>query len=223
MENKVKVAILEAQQSIIDGYSYRLGNAPQIEIVGAASFGAQLEPLLAENSADVLLLDVHITTAPDDPRPYPIVRAIARLHKTYPALAILLVSMYTDGALINSAMKAGARGYILKEDRSTIQDLATAVQMVANGGVYFSRRAYELSLRSYSDDARDILTRKQRRLLSFCATHPEHSLDKVAQRFGVKPSTARNLLCMAYSRLGVHNRASAVAKAERLGLVRAAE
>ncbi len=223
MENKVRVAILEAQQSIIDGYTYRLGNAPQIAIVGAASFGAQLEPLLAENSVDLLLLDMHVTTAPDDPSPYPIVRTIARLHKTYPALAILLVSMYTDGALINSAMKAGARGYILKEDHSTIQELATAVQMVANGGVYFSRRAYELSLRSQSDDARDILTPKQRQLLSFCATHPEYSVDRIAKRLGVKPSTARNLLCMVYSRLGVHNRASAVAKAGRLGLVRTAE
>ncbi len=223
MENKVRVAILEAQQSIIDGYSYRLGNAPQIEIVGVASFGAQLEPLLAENCADVLLLDMQITTAPDDPSPYSIARAIARLHKTYPALAILLVSMYTDGALINSAMKAGACGYIFKEDRSTIQELATAVQMVANGGVYFSRRAYELSMRSQSDEASDILTPKQRQLLSFCAAHPGYSVDKVAQRFAVKPSTARNLLCIVYSRLGVHNRASAIAKAGRLGLIRAAE
>lgn len=223
MENKVRVAILEAQQSIIDGYSYRLGNAPQIEIVGTASFGAQLEPLLAGNSVDVLLLEMHIPTAPDDPRPFSIVRAIARFHKTYPALAILLVSMYTDGALINSAMKAGARGYILKEDRSTIQELATAVQMVANGGVYFSRRAYELALRSQPNDARNILTPKQRQLLSHCAAHPEHSLDDVAKHSGVKPSTARNLLSMAYSRLGVHNRASAIAKAERLGLVKAAE
>ncbi len=66
---KIRVAILDDNQSIIDGYLYRLNPAPEIEVVGVAYFGVELESLLAEHPADVVLLDVYVPVAPDNPNP----------------------------------------------------------------------------------------------------------------------------------------------------------
>jgi len=67
-ESKLKVAILDDHQSTLDGYSLRLGQSPQFEIVGVAVFGAELEPVLAASPVNVLLLDVHVPTSPDNAR-----------------------------------------------------------------------------------------------------------------------------------------------------------
>src|SRR6185436_21195449 len=76
MPKKIKVAILDDHQSIIDGYLYRLKESPKIEVTGTLSFGSELEPWLAEHPADVMVLDVNVPAAPDNPNPYPILHVI---------------------------------------------------------------------------------------------------------------------------------------------------
>ena len=60
---KVRVAILDDHQSIIDGYIYRLSSTPEIEVVATANYGEELEPVLAKYPADVLLLDLSVRTS----------------------------------------------------------------------------------------------------------------------------------------------------------------
>lgn len=218
MSSKIRVAILDDHQSIIDGYLHRLGAAPEIEVVATASFGEELEPMLARRPTDVLLLDVQVPTAPDNPNSYPILHLIPRLLQTHPDLAILVISVHSTRALIRAVMEAGASGYVLKDDQATIRELDAVVRTVASGGIHLSKLAHELLLKRQPDEG-DVLTQRQREALSLCAAYPDLPTTELAVRMGVTNSTVRNLLSGAYLRLGVHTRAAAIARARQLGLI----
>ncbi|MFN8494532.1 MAG: response regulator transcription factor [Caldilineaceae bacterium] len=217
MQPKIKVAILDDHQSVIDGYLHRLANTPGVVVVATAAFGHELEPLLATHAVDVLLLDVGVPMAADDPNPYPVLYIIPHLLECYPALHVLVISMHNRRALIKAVMEAGASGYILKDDRETIRDLGAVIQTVANGGVHFSQQALRQFLQNSSESAE--LTTRQVEVLSLCAAYPDASTAELAHRLRIANSTLRNLMAGAYTKLGVHNRTAAIVKAKHLGIL----
>lgn len=218
MSTGLRVAILDDHQSIVDGYRYRLDRAGGLTIVGVAEYGEALEPLLADHPADVLLLDVGVPTSHQNRNPYPILNLLPRLHQAYPNLAILIVSMHAESSLIRAVMRAGASGYVLKEDRTGIEGLAGIITAAVRGDIYLSPEARQLWQRR-STDAREPLTQRQLDVLSLSAAYPDLSTAELALRLSIAPSTVRNLLSSAYLRLGVSSRAGAVAEARRRGLI----
>ena len=217
MPKKIRVTIIEDHQSIIDGYIYRLSANPQIEVVTTAMYGEELESVLAEHPTDVLIADINVPTAQDNRNPYPILHLIPKLLQKHPDLNILVISMYNKPTIIQTVMEAGASGYILKDDQSTIQELANVVMMVANGGIHLSQPAFEqLFKRTQLESA---LTSRQLEALSLCATYPDASSAELASYLGVANSTMRNLLSGAYLHLKVHTRTAAIIKATQLGLI----
>ena len=219
MTKKIRVAILDDHQSIIDGYMFRLGAAPQIEVVATISFGEELEPTIAKHPTDVLLLDVNVPTSPENPNPYPILHVIPKLLQNYPELNILVISMHAERGLIRAVMDAGVSGYILKDDQATVKDLGSVVMSVAGGGIYFSQLAHQLYARHLSTEGKDALSPRQLEALSLSTAYPDDSTADLAQKMTVSNSTVRNLLSAAYIKLGVRNRTAAIAKARQLGLI----
>jgi DNA-binding NarL/FixJ family response regulator len=216
MQEKIRVAILDDHQSIIDGYNYRLSHAPEIEVVATAMCGEELEPLLSSHPVDVLLLDVLVPTSPSNRNPYPILHLIPKLLQTYPNLSILVMSMHAQRSLIRAVVEAGASGYILKDDQTSIRELAAVIRMVASGGIHFSPQAHAQLLRNGGEGT---LTPRQQEVLSLAAAYPDLTSAQLASTLGIAQSTARNLLSGAYLRLGVRSRSAAIAKARHLGLI----
>ena len=122
MPNKIRVSILDDHQSIIDGYIYRLSGNPKIMVAAAMSYAEELEPSLAAHPTDVLLLDISVPTAPNNPNPYPTLYIIPKLLDEYAGLSILVITMFNERGLVKSVMEAGASGYILKDDQSIIRN-----------------------------------------------------------------------------------------------------
>ncbi len=137
MEQKIRVAIVDDHQGIVDGYGFRLGQVPTIEVTGTAAFGNEIEPLVA-TQPQVLLLDVHVPTAPDNPSPYPILHVVPKLLSQYPNLAVLIISMILRRSLIEELLAAGISGYILKNDRASMVALGEIVQAVVKGELVLS-------------------------------------------------------------------------------------
>src|SRR5262245_11807912 len=100
MSNKIRVTILDDHQSIIDGYRFRLANSSRIEVVDSILYGEGLSSSLEKFPTDVLLLDVNVPTAVDNPNPYPILHVIPDLLQKYASLAILVISMHAERGLI---------------------------------------------------------------------------------------------------------------------------
>jgi DNA-binding NarL/FixJ family response regulator len=216
---KVRVAILDDHQSIIDGYIYRLSSTPEIEVVATATYGEELEQVLSKHPADVLLLDLSVRTAPDNPNPFPILHLVPKLLQKYPSLSVLIITMFAEPGLMRSIIEAGASGYILKDDQSAFRELGNVVLSVAHGGIYFSKKAHNLYMKAESPENGDALTPRQLEVISLCAAYPDASTADLAQIMSISNSTVRNLLSSLYLRLSVHSRTAAVEKAREMGLI----
>jgi DNA-binding NarL/FixJ family response regulator len=219
MKDKIRVAILDDHQGIIDGYIYRLGTAQDITVVATALYGEDLEKTLAQHPVDVLLLDVQIPTSPTNPNPYPILYIIPRLLEIYPNLVVLVISMHTQRTLINAVMEAGASGYVVKDDQATIRELPSVIRTVAGGSIYMSQYAYQELKKSKTGALLQPLSPRQLEALSMCAGFPDASTDELAKKMNIANSTLRNLLSGAYLKLNVRSKAAAIAKARQLGLI----
>lgn len=216
---KVRVAILDDHQSIIDGFIYRLSSTPQIEVIATATYGEELESKLIQHPVDVLLLDLSVRTAPDNPNPFPILHLIPKLIQKYPNLSILVISMFSEPSLMRSLIESGASGYILKDDQAAFRDLGNIVLSVAHGGIFFSKKAHSLYVQAESLESDESLTPRQMEVISLCAAYPDATTADLAQMMSISNSTVRNLLSSVYLRLGVHSRTAAVEKAREMGLV----
>lgn len=219
MSKKIKVAILDDHPAIVDGYMYRLSRDPQVEVTTTLSVGEELEPALKDTPADVLLLDVNVPTSAENPNPYPILHVIPKLLEAHPDLNILVISMHADRALIRAVMDAGANGYILKGDQAVFKDLGSVVRSVAAGGIHFSPEAHDLYQKHLKAENDIQLSKRQLEALSLCASRPDIKTSEIARMMDIKHSTARNLLSVAYFKLGVPNRAAAIVKARKMGLI----
>jgi two-component system nitrate/nitrite response regulator NarL len=108
----VRVAILDDHQSIIDGYTYRLKNTANIELVATALYGEQLLSMLRRNSVDVLLIDLSVQTSAHEPAPYPVLRT-SRKPQEFPDLKVLECRC-TPTRPDATIMELGVSGYICK-------------------------------------------------------------------------------------------------------------
>lgn len=216
---KVRVAILDDHQSIIDGYTYRFSTTPEIEVVATATYGEELEPLLVKHPVDVLLLDLSVRTSPENSNPFPILHLIPKLLQKHANLSILVISMFAEPGLMRSLIEAGASGYILKDDQAAFRELGNVVLSVAQGGIFFSKKAHGLYMQADSLENGERLTPRQLEVISLCAAYPDASTADLAQMMSISNSTVRNLLSSLYLRLGVHSRTAAVEKAREMGLV----
>jgi two-component system nitrate/nitrite response regulator NarL len=216
---KVRVAILDDHQSIIDGYIYRLSSTPEIEVVATANFGEELETVLDKHPTDVLLLDLSVRTSPENPNPFPILFLVPKLLQEHPNLSVLIISMFAEPGLMRSIIEAGASGYILKDDLSTFRELGNVVLSVAHGGIYFSKKAHSFYMQADASNGTNLLTPRQMEVVSLCAAYPDASTSDLAQMMTVSNSTVRNLLSSMYIRLGVHSRTAAVEKAREMGII----
>lgn len=219
MATPIRVTILEDHEITVDGYRYRLGNLPDIQIVGTLRFGDELAASLDANPTDVLLLDFSVPTSPSNPNDYPTLTEIPKLLQLYPNLDILVISMFAERSIIRAVMEAGASGYILKDDSPDIQQLAEIVRSIADGGIYLSERAGQLYQKRDSRNDSS-LTRRQLEVLQLCAAFPSSKTAELAHKLSVSNSTVRNLLSGAYLKLDVHTRAAALDKARQLGLLK---
>ena len=217
MPTPLNIAILDDHQSIIDGYSFRLSQDKDITIVATISYGEELEPMLKEHSVDVLLLDISVPISAENKNIYPILYLIPKLIDHYPDMAILVISMHSQPTLIKNIISSGASGYILKDDRQTIQELPSVVRAIASGSIHFSRIALEQLNRKISPG--DTLSPRQLEAISLCAAYPDKTTAELAKILNVANSTMRNLLSGAYVRLKVPNRLAAISKARQLGIL----
>lgn len=213
----INVAIIDDHQSIVDGYLYRLNLSPDIKVVSTVATGSELEPMLNEYPVDVLLMDIHIPITRENKANFQLLPLIPKLLKKYPKMRILVISMTSQVSLIQAFIDAGVSGYIYKDDHETIQILASIVNLIASGGFYCSPELHQQLRKSTQDISK--FTRRELEVLTVVSSHPELTTDQIAQKMNVSGSTVRNCLGDIYSKLGVHSRAAAMTKAQKLGLI----
>jgi len=165
---KVRVLLADDHQLIRSGIRLMLEREPDMSVVGEASDGREAVALAKSLSPDVVIMDIGMPNLNG-------IEAAGQMTQENPKLAVMILSMHPDETYVLRALRAGARGYLLKD--SAEADLIKAVHVVANGKSFFSPSVSRVLLddyvrklkRSRTDDAYDLLTPREREVLQLIA------------------------------------------------------
>jgi DNA-binding NarL/FixJ family response regulator len=144
-ESTIKIILTDDHQVVRDGLKAMLGGVPDIQIIAQAATGKDLFEILGKRQADVLILDIEL---PDISG----LEICSKVTASYPALKILILSMYTGEEFIFKALAEGAKGYLPKN--TSREELVEAIRSIANGKEYYSPLISEIMLKSYIKKAK---------------------------------------------------------------------
>jgi DNA-binding NarL/FixJ family response regulator len=214
----IRVLIADDHPLFRDGMHGLLDSVPDTEVVGEATTGDEVISLAAALQPDVILMDIQMPGANG-------IEATRTIVHTSPHVGVLMVTMYEDDNLVFSAMRAGARGYVLKGANQA--EVLRAIRAVANGEVIFGPTIAQrvmsfLSLPRPVVPARLFpeLTERETEVLSLIA-HGRTN-EEIAGELVLSLKTVRNHVSNIFSKLQVADRAQAVIRAREAGLGRGA-
>ncbi len=211
---KIDVLIADDHTLFRDGLRALLASVPEMEAVGEAATGQEAIELAATLQPDLIIMDLQM----------PIVNGIdatRQIVHTSPHIAVLVVTMYDDDQNVFAAMRAGARGYLLKG--ATREETLRAIRAVGSGEAIFSP-AIAARLMDYFGNIRPSaplrvfpeLTEREREILSLIAQGYKNA--EIAEQLVLSPKTVRNHITNVFSKLQVADRAEAVLRARQAGL-----
>ena len=185
------------------------------DVVGEAADGEQAVKLCAELHPDVVLMDV---TMPDVDG----VQATARIRSADPHTRVIMLTMHADEAVIASAIRAGASGYLVK-DCST-DEIAAAIRLAVSGETALSPQLAASMLgelrrldRAQDEEDERLITKREEEVLQLIADGC--STPEVAQQLFISQKTVKNHLASIYQKLDARDRTQAVLQAVRMGII----
>ncbi|NRF69822.1 response regulator transcription factor [Aquincola sp. S2] len=222
----ITVALVEDDATVRERFARVIAANPELQLLHAAATAQQMLDWLADNAADVLLVDLGL---PDRPG----LDVIRHCRQVQPACQVMVISIFGDEANMLRAFECGARGYLLKDGNE--QDLAAHVLNLHGGGSPMSPIiARQLLVRWQAGGqtptptpaaapARPApmsapLSGKESQVLDLVARG--FTYQEVAQHLGVAVTTVQTHVRNIYGKLDVHNKAEALFEARQLGLLR---
>lgn len=212
----IRVGLVDDQTLVRQGIRSLLGLSDEIEVVGEGDDGDAALALLQEVDVDVLLLDLRM------PRRDGIatLEALAERGSTVP---VLVLTTFDDDELVLRALRAGARGYLLKD--VTLDQLVGAIRTLAAGGTLLQpgltdrlfRAAAGRSAGVEAYDRPEPLTARETDVLRLAAAG--YSNAEIAAALHLASGTVKNHLSSVFLKLGVRDRTRAVLRALELGLL----
>jgi DNA-binding NarL/FixJ family response regulator len=202
---RIKVLIADDHKLMIAAVGAALANAADIEIVGEASSGSEVLPLVGRTAPDVVLLDLRM---PDMDG----LRCLELLAERHPAVKSIVLSGNDDSAAVDASLARGAVAFIHK----TIDpgDLAAVIRQAIAGNVFFA-----VSDRTPAEAAHSDLDLTPRETEILLALVDGHSNKEIAGQFWLSEQTIKYHLTNIYRKLGVSSRTEAVRQAYEHGLI----
>ncbi|NWJ70715.1 response regulator transcription factor [Pseudonocardia sp. ICBG1122] len=214
----VRVVLVDDQTLVRHGIRGLLGLACGVEVVAEAGDGADGVAAVAVHEPDVVLLDLRM------PR-HDGLWALAELRSRGLDVPVLVLTTFDDDELVLSALRAGARGYLLKD--VTLDQLVGAVRTLADGGTLISPAVTDRLLRAVrdgpppSDDVSGLapqdLSAREVEVLRLLAAG--HSNREIAQVLVLAEGTVKNHVSSVLAKLGTRDRTRAVLRALHHGLL----
>lgn len=210
----IRILVADDHRLFRDGLRALLNSAPDLEVVGEAGDGEEVVAQAAVLQPDVILMDLQLPGING-------VEATRRILHSQPRVNVLVLTMFEDTDTVLAAMRAGARGYILKD--ADEEALLRSVRAVASGEALFGPGVAERLMRYLAEATPSAeraafpeLTDREREVLYLLAQGLTNQ--EVAERMGISLKTSRNHVSNILGRLQVADRTEAVARARAAGL-----
>lgn len=215
----VRVLIADDHPMFRKGLTAALQAMENVELAGEAATGTQAVEMATRLQPDVVLMDIHM---PDAANPqWDGIQATREITRLSPHIGVILLTLIADDNAIFEAMRAGARGYVLKgADQGEVERAIIAVvhgealyspaiaqRLIA----FFAERSVHLPQRAFPE-----LTEREREVLELIAQGRNNT--EIARRLTISDKTVRNHVHNVFSKLQVDDRAEAIIKARESGL-----
>ncbi|HEX4276245.1 MAG TPA: response regulator transcription factor [Bryobacteraceae bacterium] len=216
MSARLKVMIADDHPLVRSGLRALLDRDGEFEVVAEAADGNEAIDLALLHKPDVILLDVGMPRLSG-------LDAAQSISQKLPASRIVMLSMHSDEAYVLRALKAGARGYLLKA--SPEADVISAIRAVAAGNAYFSPSITKLLVEEYVVEARrrgvedsyDLLSIREKEILRVLASGKNNR--EIAELLHISVATVETHRNNIFQKLHLHNLAELILYAVRKGLI----
>ncbi len=208
----IRVVVVDDHPLVRYGLTAVLADVAGIDVVGEAGDGQELQAVVATTRPDVVLTDLAMPVM-DGPT------AIARLRVTHPDVAVLVLTMHEDDDSVLAALRAGARGYLVKGADGA--ELVRAIESVAAGDAVYGKSVANRIIGLITSGPSDTpafpeLTPRERDVLDLIAAGLRNRA--IGERLGMAEKTVRNHVSGVLQKLQVEDRTSAAIKARKAGL-----
>lgn len=213
---KLRILLGDDHTLVRQGFRKILEERPDWEVVAEASDGRDAVRQASAAQPDLAILDIGMPLLNG-------IEATRQMVRRLPAMRVLILSMHADEAYIIQALKAGARGYMLKDSADT--DLIRGVKAVAAGKSFFSPAVAKVMLDDYvrhlaesgMTDRFESLSEREREIFQLIAEG--HSNKAIAELLSISPATVETHRAHILQKLDVHNAAELVLYAVRRGVI----
>lgn len=214
--DRLKILLGDDHTLVRQGFRRILEARPEWEVVAEASDGRDAVRQALATEPDVAILDIGMPFLNG-------IEATRQIVRRLPAIRILILSMHPDEAYIIQALKAGARGYMLKDSADV--DLIRGIGAIAAGKSFFSPAVSKVMLDDYLRhlaekgivDRFETLSEREREIFQLIAEG--HSNKGIADLLSVSPATVETHRAHILQKLDVHNTAELVLYAVRRGVI----
>ena len=209
----LRVLIADDHPLFRHGIREFLNLAPDIQVIGEATSGEEVITQAEALQPDVILMDVNMPGING-------IEATRRILHDSPHIRILVVTMFEDDGTVFAAMRAGARGYILKDAEK--ENILRAIQAVSNGEAIFSPMIATRLIDFFATQSKlpkeifPSLTEREREILQLVARGRSNA--DIARELVLSPKTVYNYVSNILSKLQVADRAQAIIRAREAGL-----
>ncbi len=208
---RTRILIAEDHPLFREALGATVRGRPDFELVGEAADGREALEQARELRPDVLVLDLKLPELDG-------LQVLAALRREDSPVRVVLLSAFLDGAIAYEALAAGAEAYLSKDaDRDRVCDTIAAV---ARGETVLApeiQAGIAQEIRSRGTASRPSLSPREHEVLALVADG--HSAPDIGKRLFLSPATVKGHLQSLYEKLGVSDRAAAVAEAMRRGLL----
>jgi DNA-binding NarL/FixJ family response regulator len=214
MTSSIRVVIADDHPVVRDGLSALLASVPSVTVAGIAATGREAVHAAVTLRPDVLVMDIQMPELGG-------VAATREIARAAPDIAVLMLTMFDDDDSVFAAMRAGARGYLLKGAQQ--DEIIRAIQAVAAGEAIFgpgiARRVLGLvSAPPAPGVPFKGLTSREREILNHVAAGARNA--EIARQMSIAPKTVANHISAIFSKLQVADRNQAIIRARDAGLGR---
>jgi DNA-binding NarL/FixJ family response regulator len=210
----VRVVVVDDHPLFRDGVVTAFSGEEDLEVVGEADDVASALRVVGEVVPDVVLMDLNLPDASG-------IDATRTLMAAHPDLRVLVMTMSTEDDAVVAAMRAGARGFVVKG--AGRRELVESVRAVAGGGAVFSREVADRLTGYFAGlsavpgrEAFPQLSEREREVLELLAAG--HDNRGIARRLFLSDKTVRNYVSNLLTKLDVESRSEAVLRARNAGL-----
>ena len=146
--SKIRILIVDDHQIVRDGIKRILKDEDDIELIGSVGSGKEALDFMKCNEADILITDLSMPNMSG-------IELTEKLIKFYPDIKVLILSMFNNEEYIVSAIQAGAKGYLPKQD-STTEILLEAIRSISNGEEFYSPSISKIVLNSFIKNVKNL-------------------------------------------------------------------